>query len=160
MLSFHAIYLQFAHLICWKRYADDTSCFIKNDSNKYAILVLNSFHPLIRLKYETENSNSISFLNTELLHVGENIEKIFFRKPTNTNLYIHWQPIAPLQRKHSTLKSSYSICSNEKHLHSKFKNLRRVFQKVWEDFTKQHREELLPDISTLIDVKNQMLFLP
>ena len=58
------------HLACWKRYADDTICFIKNDSIDYVISVLNSFHPSIQFTYETENNNTISFLDIELLRVG------------------------------------------------------------------------------------------
>ena len=78
------------HLTCWKRYVDDTICFIKNDSIDYVISVLNSFHPSIQFTYETENNESISFLDIELLRVGENIETRAFGKPTNTDLYIHW----------------------------------------------------------------------
>ena len=61
-------------LACWKRYVDDTICFIKNDSIDYAISVLRSFHPSIQFTYETENNNSISFLEIELLPLGENTE--------------------------------------------------------------------------------------
>ena len=43
----------------------------------------------MQLTYETENNNTISFLDIELLRVGENIETRVFRKPTNTDLYIH-----------------------------------------------------------------------
>ena len=79
------------YLVCWKRYVDDTICFIKNVSIGYVISVLNGFHPSMQLTYETENNNTISFLDIELLRVGENIETRVFRKPTNTDLYIHWQ---------------------------------------------------------------------
>ena len=58
----------------------------------------------MQFAYETE-MNSISFLDIQVLRVGENIEIKVFRKPTNTDLYIHWQPVAPLQWKHSTLKT-------------------------------------------------------
>ena len=56
-----------------------------------------------------------------------------FRKPTNTDLHIHWQSFAPLQWKHSTLKTlvyrSYIICSNEKYLPSELKYLRKFSSK-------------------------------
>ena len=45
------------HRACWKRYVDDTICFIKNDSIDYVISVLNSFHPSLQFAYETENNN-------------------------------------------------------------------------------------------------------
>ena len=63
-----------------KRCADRTICFIKNDSINYVISVLNSVHPSIQFAYEIENNNFISFLNMELLRVGENIENKTFPK--------------------------------------------------------------------------------
>ena len=64
-------------------------CFIKNDSIDYVISVLDNFHPSIQITCETENNNSISFLDIELLRVHENIETRVFRKSTNTDFYIH-----------------------------------------------------------------------
>ena len=77
------------HFASWKTNVDDTICFIKNDSIDYAISVMNSFHPPIQFTYETENNNSISFLDIELLSVGENIEIRVFRKSKNTDVHIH-----------------------------------------------------------------------
>ena len=85
------------HLACWKRYIDDTISFIKNDSVDYVISVLNSFLPSIQFMYETEKSNSISFLDMEFLLVGENIETFLKVFPKPTDLYIHLQSFAPLQ---------------------------------------------------------------
>ena len=166
------------HLACWKRYVDHTICFIKNDSIDYVISVLNSFHPSVQFTYETENNNSISFLDIELLRIGENIETRVFRKSANTDLYIHWQSFATLQWKHSTLKTlvyrSYIICSNEKH-HSELKYLRkvfhqnnsyphwfisRVFDKVQDDFTRQQTVYSLPATAALNDARKQTLLLP
>ena len=36
------------HLMSWKRYVDDTSCFIKEDSIEHVMSVLNGFHPSIQ----------------------------------------------------------------------------------------------------------------
>ena len=77
------------HVAYWKIYADNMICFIKNDSIDYVISVLNNFHPSIQITCETENNNSISFLDIELLRVHENIETRVFRKSTNTDFYIH-----------------------------------------------------------------------
>ena len=80
------------HVPCWKRYVDDTICFFKNDSIDQVISVLNSFPRSIQFTYQTEKNNSISFLDIELLRVGENIGTRVFLKLTNTDLYIHRQP--------------------------------------------------------------------
>ena len=115
------------HLVCWERYVDDTICFIKNESVDLVISVLNSFHPSIQFTSETENSNSILFLDIQLLRTGENIETRVIRKPSNTDLYIHWQSLPPLQWKRSALKTlvyrKYIVSSNEKYLHSELKYL-------------------------------------
>ena len=92
------------------------------ESTDYVISVLNSFHPSTQFAYETENNNSILFLDSQLLRVGENIGTRLFRKPTNTDLHIYWQSFAPLQWRHCILKTlvyrGNIVCSNEKHLHS------------------------------------------
>ena len=74
------------HLACWKIHVDETIYFIKNDSFDYVISVLNSFNLSIQFTYETENNNSISFLNIELLHIGENIENMM---PENKHCFCH-----------------------------------------------------------------------
>ena len=167
------------YLACWKRYVDNTTCFVKNDPTDYVISVLKSFHPSIQFTYETENNNSMSFQDIELLCVGVNIETRVFRKPTNTDLYIHWQSFALFQWKHSTLKilvyRSYIICSNERHLHSELKYLwnifhqnngyprwliNTVFDKVQDDFTRQQTVDPLLDASVLNDARKQTFLLP
>ena len=37
------------YLSCWRRYADDTICFIKNGSVEHVLSTLNSFHCSIKL---------------------------------------------------------------------------------------------------------------
>ena len=59
------------------------------ESTDYVISVLNIFHPSTQFAYETENNNSILFLDSQLLRVGENIGTRLFRKPTNTDLRIY-----------------------------------------------------------------------
>ena len=167
------------HLACRKLYVDGTICFIKNDSIDYVISVLNSSHLSVQFTYETENNNSTSFLDIGLLRVSENIETRVFRKATNADLPTHWQSFTSLQWKHSTLKSlvyrSYIVCSNEKHLHSELKYLRkvfhqnngyphwfinRVFDKVQNDFTRQQTVDPLPDTAVFNNVRKQTLLLP
>ena len=122
--------------------------------------------------------HSMSFQDIELLYVGINIETRVFRKPTNTDLYIHWQSLTPFQWKHSPLKilvyHSYIICSNEKHLHSELKYLRkffhqnngyphlfinRVFDKVQDDFKRQQTADSLSNTAVLNDARKQTLLL-
>ena len=67
----------------------------------------------------------------QLIRTGDNIETCVFRKPTNTNIYIHWNSFAPFQWKFSTPKTyvsrAYIVCSNNQHPESELNHLRKVF---------------------------------
>ena len=65
------------HLMSWKRYVDDTNCFIKEDSIETVMSVLNGFHPSIQFAYETESNNRLSFLDVLIIRNGQNIEACF-----------------------------------------------------------------------------------
>ena len=90
----------------WKRYVDDTNCFIKENSNEHVMSVLNGFHPSIQFTYETESNNRLSFLDVLIIRNGQGIETCVYRKPTNTDIYIHWDSFVPIQWKRSTVKTS------------------------------------------------------
>ena len=75
------------HLSCWRRYFDNTICFIKNGSVEHVLSTLNNFHGSIKFTYETESGNKLSFLDVQLIRTGDNIETCVFRKPTDT--YLH-----------------------------------------------------------------------
>ena len=67
----------------------------------------------------------------QLIRTGDNIETCVFRKPTNTDIYIHWNWFARFQWKYSTVKTlvyrSYIVCSDNQHLESELNYLRKVF---------------------------------
>ena len=119
------------HLFCWRRYVDDTICFIKNRSIKHVLSTHNNFHSSIKFTNETENGSKLSFLDVQLMRTGDNIETCVFRKPTNTDIYIHWNSFAPFEGKYSILKTlvyrAYIVCSDNQHLESERNYLRKVF---------------------------------
>ena len=104
---------------------------IKNGSVEHVLSILNNFHSSIKFTYETESGNKLSFLDVQLIRTGDNIETCVFRKPTNTNIYIHWNSFAPFQWKFSTPKTyvsrAYIVCSNNQHPESELNHLRKVF---------------------------------
>ena len=112
-------------------YVDDTICFIKNGSLKHVLSALNNFHSSIKFTYETESGNKLSFLDVQLIRTGDNIETCVFRKPTNADIYIHWNSFAPFKWKFSTLKTlvylAYSVCWDKEHLGSELNYLRTAF---------------------------------
>ena len=121
------------------RYVDDTICFIKNGPGEHVLSKLNIFLSSIKFTYETEIGKKLSLLDVQLICTGDNIETCVFRKRTNTDIYIHWNSLAPFQWKYSTIKTlvyvAYIVCSDNQHLESEFNYLRKVFHNF--NFTKQ-----------------------
>ena len=105
-------YIQF-----WKRYVDDTICFIKIGSVNNILSVLNSFDMNIEFTYETENEGKLPFLDVILIRKGNDITTTVYRKATNNDVYLDWNAFAPNTWKRGTLKTlierAYLICSTD-----------------------------------------------
>ena len=54
-------------ILLWKRYVDDTICFIKLTAINKALETLNSYHTNIEFTIEIESENKISFLDVLLI---------------------------------------------------------------------------------------------
>ena len=110
----------FQHLQFWKRYIDDNICFVCNGYQEFVLSRLNSFHNSIQFTYEIEKGNEISLLDILIIRSGQKIETCFYRKSTNTDIYIHWNLYALSSRKRSTLNTlimrAYTISSNDNYL--------------------------------------------
>lgn len=116
----------------WTRYVDDTFAFIKPNTEKEIIKVLNSFHKNIKFTYENENMNSIAFLDVKVSKAESNrLETSVYRKSTNTDIYINWYAHAPTAWKVSTLKClikrAIMICSTETALQNELTHIKFVF---------------------------------
>ena len=119
------------HLQFWKRYVDDTICFVRDGYQEFVLSCLNSFHNSIQFTYEIEKESKTSFLDILIIRIGQKIETLVYRKSTNTDIYIHWDSCAPSSWKGSTLKTlimrAYTISSNDSYLKLELKYLRKVF---------------------------------
>ena len=93
-------YIQF-----WKRYIDDTICFIKVGSVNYILSLLNSFDTNIKFTYELEHAGKLPFLHVLLCRKGKKIYTTVYRKATNNDVYLNWNAFAPISWKRSTLKA-------------------------------------------------------
>ena len=93
-------YIQF-----WKRYVDDTICFIKVGSVNYILSVLNSFDKNIKFTYELEHEGKLPFLDVLLCRMGNKIYTTVYRKATNNDVYLHWNANAPNSWERGTLKT-------------------------------------------------------
>ena len=122
-------------LLFWKRYVDDTLCFVKKGSRDFVMSTLNNFHGNIQFTYEEETNNMISFLDVLLIRQPDNsFDRAVFRKGTHTDLYINWEAFAPESWKISTLKMlvkrAYKICSKDYFLEMELDHLKKTFIEV------------------------------
>ena len=92
-------------ILLWKRYVDDTICFIKLTSINKVIETLNSYHTNIKFTIEIETENKISFLDVLLILNNSLISTKVYRKNTNTDIYINWKSFSPNNRIWETIKA-------------------------------------------------------
>ena len=96
-------YIQF-----WKRYVNDTICFIKVGSVNYILSILNDFDVNIKFTYELEHEGKLPFLDVLLCRTGKKIYTTVCRKATNNDVYLNWNALAPNSWKRGTLKGALS----------------------------------------------------
>ena len=141
-------------LTFWRRYVDDTICFIKKTSIKATLDKINAFHPNIKFTYEIENESTLPFLDVLLIRNDTCLSSTVYRKPTNSDIYLHWQSFTPLRWKQGTLRTlvlrAHTICSNKEFLNKELTHLRKVFNeyngyphwlitKVFNETSKEHQ---------------------
>ena len=73
----------------WKRYVDDTICFVKMGSVKYIVSILNSFDANIQFTYEMEKKSRLPFLDVLLTRKVNSIVTTVYRKTTTNDLYLN-----------------------------------------------------------------------
>ena len=116
----------------WKRYVDDTICFVNSNRISHVLESLNSFHSNIKFTVEIEKGNKIAFLDILLIRYKDLINTTVYRKKTNTDLYINWKSFSPNNWKWGTLKTlvsrAYDICSTEKYLKEELNHIETVFK--------------------------------
>jgi hypothetical protein len=102
----------------WVRYVDDIFALIPQDVNIDSVLLkLNILNKSIKFTLEKEDNNKLPFLDVEILRVNNRACFRVYRKPTNSDSYVHW-----LSGHHKKIKSSaclsaylraFRICSPE-----------------------------------------------
>ena len=98
----------------WKRYVNDTVCYLKIDTVTDILNKLNGFHQKIQFTYELEN-NKLAVLDVLLICNKDAIENTAYRKPTNSDIYLNWKSFSPCSWKRGNLKTiitrAFLICS-------------------------------------------------
>ena len=116
----------------WFRYVDDTFTFVKKNEIEFVKNVINSFHKDIQFTHETESNDSIAFLDVLIKRsTTGSLSTSFFKKETDTNIYINWNAFAPQQWKVGTLKGlfrrAFLICSDADSVKAEVDFLKHVF---------------------------------
>ena len=84
------------HVHNWKRYVDDTFVYVKNDSIKYVLSVLETFHSNIKFTYERKVDNTPPFLGVLFIRNSDHLHTTVYREKAFNNLYLHWHSFAPI----------------------------------------------------------------
>ena len=122
------------YMLPWKRYVDDTITAIREDSVDLALSKLNNFNKNIQFTYELEKQQQISFLDVLIIRKDNSLETTVYRKPTNNDIYIHWDSFAPKGWCFSTLKSlllrAYKVCSSTDYRTKEIDHIRYALTKI------------------------------
>ena len=147
----------------WSRFVDDIIGIVRDGSIDHIIHTLNSFHPSIQFTFETEVNNKIPFLGVMIIRNETSFTTTVYRKPTNNDIYIHWDTFASESWKRGTLKTltrrAYSICSTEELLYSELQQIRHSFltingyphniiTQIFESVKNNHKPNTTPQPST------------
>ena len=102
----------------WKMYVDDTFVFIDAAKKEGFLEHINSIDPHIQFTTkDTKTDGSIPFLDTIVMPQPDNsLLTSVYRKPTHTDLYLHWNSHHHLSAKFSVINTlkhrAKTICSN------------------------------------------------
>ena len=119
----------------WKRYVDDTLTIINRDHKDTFLDHLNSIDANIKFTSEDpKEDGSISFL--DILIIPEENGKLnttVYRKPTHTDMYLHWDSHHNIPSKYSVIGTLYhranTICSTTQYLQDEEKHLNQALKR-------------------------------
>ncbi|XP_046753069.1 uncharacterized protein LOC124416189 [Diprion similis] len=87
----------------YKRYVDDILTSVHLDNIKDIVDKFNQFHPNLQFTFETQNINSISFLDLNIININNTLRIDWFRKHTWSGRYLHFGSHHPLTYKKSVI---------------------------------------------------------
>ena len=120
-------------LLKWKRYVDDTFCYVKSRTVNDILNKLNGFCQNIQFTFELEKNSKRVFLNVLLIRNKDTIETTVYRKSTNSDIYLNWKSFSPCSWKRGTLKTitrqAYLVCSKTDYLQAEIDHIAYAFEK-------------------------------
>ena len=88
-----------SYISYWKRYVDDTICFIKIEYVDNILSVLNDFDNNIKFTVEEEKEGMFPFLDVLIFRNDKSIETTVYRKSTNNDIYLNWNAPRYLEKR-------------------------------------------------------------
>lgn len=85
------------------RYVDDCITAIPEDKEAYILNLFNSYHNKIKFTIETEENNTLNFLDTTLINRNHQIETKWYTKATWSERYINFKSNHPISQKKSVV---------------------------------------------------------
>ena len=120
----------------WERYVHDTLTIIKRSYKDAFLEHINSIDHNIQFTCEdSREDGSIPFLDILIIPEEDGRLKItVYRKPTHTDLYIHWDSHHTIPSKYSGIGTLYhrvkTICSSPQQLQDEEQHLSQAFKKM------------------------------
>ena len=120
--------------LVWLRYVDDVFSIWPADRDFDIFFTrLNTLHPCINFKVEWEKDDQIPFLDV-LVHKGPSgLHFSVYRKPTNSNAYIHYYSFHDKRTKKAVISGiflrAYRICNTET-LGEEISTIQRIFAEL------------------------------
>ena len=118
-------------LSSWRRFFDNSICFVRKDSIKYVLDTLNNFHKNLNFTLEEEIDGKIAFLDALLVRNNHFMDTTVYRKKTSTDIYLNWNSFRPNSWKWGTLKTivtrAFEICSIDNSLEEEIEYIRAAF---------------------------------
>ena len=123
--------------VIYRRYVDDTFLLFrsKHQIEKFRNY-LNRQHKNIKFTSETENENSISFLDIKITRGNNKFMTSVYRKPTFSGVFTNFGSFIPKSYKYNLrftlLHRVFKICSNFELFHQKIGKLKTVFGNIFQ----------------------------
>ena len=120
--------------VIYRRYVDDTFLLFrsKHHIEKFRNH-LNRQHKNIKfISSETENENSISFLDTKITRDNNKFMTSVYRKPTFSGVFTNFKSSIPKSYKYNLLFTllhrAFKLCSNVERFHQEIDKLKTIFE--------------------------------
>ena len=119
--------------VMYRRYADDTFLLFRS---KHLIEKFRNYlsrqHKNIKFTSETENENSISFLDIKITRENNKFMTSVYRKPTFSGVFTNFGSFIPKSYKYNLLFTllhrAFKLCSNFECFHQEIDKLKTIFE--------------------------------